>query len=106
MAEPALWGWYRTIWPDRRCVGPWRWTTEDRVRVRLPRSLRGRWREVSDRWVTSGIGLRALRLTQGGHPEHPLYLPASLVPHAIMRTAPGWCWKHPQPTLFEVSHGR
>jgi hypothetical protein len=28
-----------------------------------------------------GLPLHYLRLTAGGHPEHPLYLPAGLTPH-------------------------
>jgi len=29
-----------------------------------------------------GLPFHALRVTSGGHPEHPLYLPAVLMPHA------------------------
>jgi hypothetical protein len=37
-------------------------------------------REVIDRFRTAGATLQALRVTKGGAPAHPLYMPANLTP--------------------------
>ncbi len=42
------------------------------------------WRVEQVLKLLGGMGLQALRLTQDGHPNHPLYLPAGLTPQP-------WC---------------
>lgn len=43
-------------------------------------TFRGREPEVRRLFAGAGVKLSYLRLTQGGHPSHPLYLPRSLEP--------------------------
>lgn len=49
---------------------------------KLPARLRSRYFGVVNRWRVAGVRTLALRVTAGGHPEHPLYLPASCRPVA------------------------
>lgn len=46
----------------------------------LPQYHQWRVKQVRDMMATAGVSLHAIRTTQGGHPAHPLYLPARLRP--------------------------
>ena len=47
---------------------------------KVPRALRARFAEVPAMLRRHGIPLHVLRLTSGGHPEHPVRLPKALRP--------------------------
>lgn len=51
------------------CVAAWGRT------AKLPRSLRGQWRQAAQLAVDRGRPLQCWGLTREGHPRHPLYLP-------------------------------
>lgn len=55
---------------------------EDADRVVCAWGVNGTWRgrDLEVRRIIAELGPHYLRLTAGGHPQHPLYLPATLLP--------------------------
>ena len=49
----------------------------------------GRGEEVLAMLARHRLGLHLLKLNSGGHPAHPLYLPATLAPQKFLTSTPG-----------------